>query len=78
MDRSEILGWLKEDEELRSTTVEQTWNDNPAGWQLVQERRVEGEMGLLGEPVLYQNPDPRRPTQFPTVRLTGNVGPESE
>jgi hypothetical protein len=35
-------------------------------------------MGLLGEPVVYQNPDARRPAQFPTVRLTGNVGPESE
>jgi hypothetical protein len=73
------VAWYRpEDEELRSTTIEQTWNDKPAGWQLVLERRVEGEMGLLGEPVLYQNPDPRRPMQFPTVRLTGNVGPEDE
>jgi hypothetical protein len=73
------VSWYRpEDEELRSTTVEQTWNDKATGWQLVLERRVEGEMGLLGEPVLYQNPDARRPAQFPTVRLTGNVGAESE
>jgi hypothetical protein len=73
------VSWYRpEDEELRSTTVEQTWNDKATGWQLVQERRVEGEMGLLGEAVLYQNPDARRPAQFPTVRLTGNLGVESE
>jgi hypothetical protein len=73
------VSWYRpEDQELRSTTVEQAWNDKPAGWQLVQERRVEGEMGLLGEAVLYQNPEARRPAQFPTVRLTGNVEPESD
>jgi hypothetical protein len=73
------VAWYRpEDEELRSTTVEQSWSDKAAGWQLVLERRVEGEMGLLGEPVLYQSPDARRPTQFPTVRLTGNVSTDSE
>ena len=29
--------------------------------------------GLLGEPVLYQRPEAHGPTQFPTVRLTGDV-----
>ena len=73
------VAWYRpEDEELRSTTVEQSWSDKPGGWQLVLEHRVEGEMGLLGEPVLYQNPEARRPMQFPTVRLTGNVDQEGE
>jgi hypothetical protein len=73
------VAWYRpEDEELRSTTVEQSWNDKPGGWQLVREHRVEGEMGLLGEPVLYQNPEARRPARFPTVRLTGDVEPETE
>jgi hypothetical protein len=73
------VAWYRpEDEELRTTTVEQSWTDKPAGWLLVQEHRVEGEMGLLGEQVFYQGPEARRPMQFPTVRLTGNVDPESE
>ncbi len=66
------VAWYRpEDEQLRSTTVEQSWHDKPAGWQLVREQRVRGEMGLLGEPVSYERPAARAPAQFPTVRLTG-------
>jgi hypothetical protein len=73
------VAWYRpEDEELRSTTVEQCWTDKPAGWQLVREHRVEGEAGLLGEQVFYQGPEAPRPRQFPTVRLSGSVEPESE
>jgi hypothetical protein len=69
------VAWYRiEDEDLRSTTLQQTWHDKPdgSGWQLVAERRVEGDLGLLGETIVYQAPaTPRPPAQFPTVRLGG-------
>jgi hypothetical protein len=50
--------------------LEQHWHDKPAGWQLVAERRVEGDVGLLGEAIVYESPSaPRPPAQFPTIRL---------
>jgi hypothetical protein len=70
------VSWYRpEDQLLRSTTLRQSWSDRPGGWKLVDERRVEGEAGLLGEPVVYEAPAPRTPARFPTVRLTGE--PES-
>jgi hypothetical protein len=67
------VAWYRpEDQQLRSTTLQQSWHDKPEGWQLVAERRVDGEMGLLGESVVYAAPEARSPAQFPTVRLGGN------
>jgi hypothetical protein len=65
------VAWYKlEDQELRTTTLEQSWHDKPEGWQLVAERRVEGDIGLLGEPIVYAAPAvPRSPARFPTIRL---------
>jgi hypothetical protein len=41
----------------------------------MSERRVEGDAGLLGDPVVYQQPEATRiPVQFPTVRLSGGAG----
>jgi hypothetical protein len=58
-------------QELRSTTLKQSWKDK-SGWMLVAEERVEGDYGLLGEPVVVAAPDVERPpAQFPTVRLRG-------
>jgi hypothetical protein len=66
------VAWYRtEDQQLRSTTLQQSWRDKPEGWQLIAEHRVEGEMGLLGEPVVYAAPEARSPSQFPTVRLGG-------
>jgi hypothetical protein len=64
------ISWYRpEEQELRSTTVKQVWRDE-GGWQLTAENRLDGDVGLLGEPVVYQAPDPSRPrAQFPTVRL---------
>lgn len=66
------VAWYRpEEQELRNTTVKQGWR-NKNGWQLVAEQCVEGDVGLLGEPVVYQAPEPARsPAQFPTVRLGG-------
>ncbi len=74
--------WYRpEEEELRTTTLKQKWHDQN-GWQLVGEERMDGDVGLLGEVVVYQAPSERRePTQFPTVRLGGGAdsagGPSS-
>jgi hypothetical protein len=67
------VAWYRpEQQELRSTTLEQAWRAKLEGWELVGEKRVDGDVGLLGEAVVYQGPsEPPRPSQFPTVRLTG-------
>jgi hypothetical protein len=66
------VAWYRpEDQQLRSTTLQQSWHDKGESWQLVAERRIEGEIGLLGEPVVYAAPEVRSPGQFPTVRLSG-------
>ncbi len=53
-DRAIVLvdyAWIRNTEgTMRATRVEQTWKDD-AGWHLVRERRVAGDIGLLGEPV---------------------------
>jgi hypothetical protein len=66
------VAWYRPDQqELRMTTLTQSWRDKD-GWQLVAERRLEGDVGLLGEPVVYEAPrDPPSASQFPTVRLQG-------
>jgi hypothetical protein len=67
------VAWYRpEQQELRLTTLKQGWR-NQNGWQLVAEQCVEGDVGLLGEPVVYQAPEEvRSPAQFPTVRLGGD------
>jgi hypothetical protein len=66
------VAWYSLNEnDLRVTTVEQTWHDS-SGWELVGERRLDGDVGLFGEPVLFQAPPgPRAPAQFPTITLRG-------
>lgn len=53
-DRAVVLvdyAWIRNDEgTMRATRVEQHWKDD-AGWHLVRERRIAGDIGLLGEPV---------------------------
>ncbi len=64
------VSWYRpEEQELRNTTLKQAWRDQK-GWQLVAEKRVDGDVGLLGEPVVFEAPaEVRAPAQFPTVRL---------
>lgn len=53
-DRAVVLvdyAWVRNDEgTMRATRVEQHWKDD-AGWHLVRERRIAGDIGLLGEPM---------------------------
>jgi hypothetical protein len=65
------VAWYRvEQEELLSTTVKQGWHD-AGGWQLVSEERSTGDMGLLGDVVVFQAPPSHGPAQFPTLRLSG-------
>jgi hypothetical protein len=67
------VAWYRpEQQELRTTTLQQAWRSKVDGWELVGEKRVDGDVGLLGEPVVFQAPsEPPRPSQFPTIRLGG-------
>jgi hypothetical protein len=68
------VSWYRvEQQELLSTTLKQTWHEvGSGGWQLVAEDRLDGDVGLLGESVVFQAPvADRGPAQFPTVRLGG-------
>jgi hypothetical protein len=65
------VAWYRPDEqELHLTTLKQGWNDKN-GWQLTSETRIDGDVGLIGEAVVFEGPPPgdRAPAQFPTVRL---------
>jgi hypothetical protein len=52
-DEAEVLlnvTWLRQDEAtVRVTKVAQRWRDDRGTWQLVGEKRKEGDAGLLGE-----------------------------
>jgi hypothetical protein len=62
--------WYRPDEgDLRTTIVRQKWHDHKGDWQLVGEARVEGDLGLFGEPIPPPAVAPRGNVQFPTVRL---------
>ena len=67
------VSWYRpEQQELRSTTLQQAWHAKTDGWQLVGEKRVDGDIGLLGEAVVMEAPTaPKAPSQFPTIRLGG-------
>lgn len=47
------ISWLRQDElSVRNTRIEQHWRDNrDGGWQLIREKRVDGDIGLFGERV---------------------------
>jgi hypothetical protein len=68
------VSWYRPSEqELRITTLKQTWRDQ-VGWHLVSEERLDGDVGLLNEPIVYEAPaEPREPARFPTIRLGGTV-----
>lgn len=67
-DRAIVLvdyAWLRNTEgNMRTTRIEQTWKDD-AGWHLVGEKRVAGDVGLLGE-AMPEAPPPQPDKQFAT------------
>ena len=65
------VSWYEpQTQELRNTTLRQTWRDLKGGWLLTAEARVDGDVGLLGEPRPATAPEaPHRNAQFETVHL---------
>ena len=67
-DKAVVLvdyAWVRNTEgNMRATRLEQTWKDD-AGWHLVREKRVSGDIGLLGEP-MPAPPPPQPDKQFAT------------
>lgn len=56
-------------QELKVTTIRQAWKNHDGDWLLVGEERIDGDVGLLGEPVVAAPPTRRENLQFPTIRL---------
>jgi hypothetical protein len=51
---------------LRTTRIAQDWEDTGKGWKLVREKRVQGDLGLFGEPVPETSSEPHPDVQFAT------------
>ncbi len=75
-----VAWYLVDEGELHVTTVKQSWRDFKGDWKLVEETRVDGDAGLLGEHV-ERAPKAKAPknVQFPSIRLGGGGydGPET-
>ena len=59
-------------QELRVTTLRQTWKESKDDWLLIAEARADGDLGLLGEPreiAPPSSPESHHPAQFQTVRI---------
>lgn len=65
------IAWTRMDEgTLRSTQIRQAWQDQPgAGWVLVKEKRLDGDLGLFGEEVVELPREPVRDVHFPTKTI---------
>jgi len=79
-DRAIVLvdyAWVRNNEgTMRATRVEQTWKDD-AGWHLVREKRVSGDLGLLGEP-MPEAPPVQPDKQFATRTIHEDGGAVTE
>ena len=70
------VAWHRVDEgDLHVTTLRQTWHDFKGDFLLVDEKRIDGDVGLLGEHVVTVAPTRPRHAQFPTIRLGGGPPP---
>src|SRR5690606_8982469 len=55
------VAWYRIDEgDLHTTTLRQKWHDFKGDWKLIEETRVDGDVGLLGE-TITQVPAPSGP-----------------
>jgi len=67
------IAWYRIDQDdLRVTLIKQKWHDFKGSWKLVEETRQDGDIGLLGEPVVdVPPPTGARRAQFPTIKIGG-------
>jgi hypothetical protein len=72
-DHAEIqvdYAWTRIDEGvLRTTRVAQNWEDVGGGWKLVRERRLQGDLGLFGEPSPKPETGPHPDVHFATKTI---------
>ena len=71
------VAWYRVDQgDLRVTTLKQKWHDFKGAWQLVDESRAGGDLGLIGDPAPSEPAKAPKNAQFPTIRLGNQQGPE--
>jgi hypothetical protein len=64
------VAWMRMDEGLlRSTRLEQRWENPGGGWKLRTEERTSGDVGLLGEKVVVLRPERARDVHFPAKSI---------
>ncbi len=65
------VSWYRpENGDLHVTVLHQNWHDVKGDWFLASEERTDGDTGLLGEPVLVQEPEEVAPrAQFESIRI---------
>jgi hypothetical protein len=72
------VAWYRANEgDLRVTTLKQKWHDFKGDWKLTEEQRIDGDLGLLGEPPAPATgaaPAPAKRSQFPTIYLGSGNG----
>lgn len=76
VDVSVRIAWFRPNEgDLKNTLLVQRWHGTRGDYKLVEERRVDGDVGLLGESTASLAPTAEEapPAHFPTVRLRGNT-----
>lgn len=76
VDVSVRIAWFRPNEgDLKNTLLVQRWHGTRGDYKLVEERRVDGDVGLLGESTASRAPTAEEapPAHFPTVRLRGNT-----
>ena len=66
------ISWYRpEFGDLHITVLHQSWHNVKGDWFLASEERTDGDTGLLGEPVLVQEPEEVAPrAQFQSIRIT--------
>jgi hypothetical protein len=74
------IAWFRVNEgDLRVTTIHQKWHDYRGDWKLVDELRLDGDVGVLGEPPAAPSaPAGPKNAQFPTIHLGGGGMPNEE
>jgi hypothetical protein len=64
------VSWMRMDEGLlRSTRVKQNWQNSGSGWELGDEERLAGDIGLLGEDVVVLHPVGPHDAHFPVTTI---------
>lgn len=74
------IAWFRVDEgDLRTTLLDQKWHDYKGDWKLDDETRIDGDVGLIGEPVPPSAaPAGPKNAQFPTIHLGNGSMPNEE